>query len=133
MRRIAARATSRWGRFTVVVACTLLGAMAPTVPVRAATAGASPSPVTTPSPTPTCPAPPCADPAAAHLALGVSTDRATAAVGDTVHYTVTLSNTGSLPATSVTVDDVMGGTPGTSSTTEPSAASTASSASRSPR
>ncbi len=111
-RRIAARATSRWGRVAVLVACTLLGAWRATVPVRAATAGASPSPVTTPSPTPTCPAPPCADPAAAHLALAVSADRATAAVGDTVHYTVTLSNTGSLPATSVTVDDVMGGDAG---------------------
>ncbi len=62
--------------------------------------------VTPPVATPT-PAPP-----AAQLTVTQTVDKATAAVGDTVTYTVTLANTGSLPATAVTVDDVMGGTAG---------------------
>jgi uncharacterized repeat protein (TIGR01451 family) len=39
-------------------------------------------------------------------------DRPTAAVGGTVSYTITLGNTGTLPATAVTVSDVLGGSAG---------------------
>jgi uncharacterized repeat protein (TIGR01451 family) len=73
-------------------------------PAEALTAAAdlTPTPVTTPS----------ASPPAAQLTLTQTVDKATAAVGDTVTYTVTLANTGSLPAPAVTVNDVMGGTAG---------------------
>ena len=69
--------------------------------------------VTTPSgspvPSPSCLPTPCIDPPAAQLTLTQTADKTTAAVGDTVTYTITVGNTGSLPAAAVTVDDVLGG------------------------
>jgi len=73
-------------------------------PAAALTAGADVTPPVLPLATPAI------DPPAAHLTLTQTVDKATAAVGDTVTYTVTVANTGSLAAAAVTVDDVMGGT-----------------------
>lgn len=67
--------------------------------------------VPTPIASPGCAPLPC-DPLAPQLTLTQTVDRTTAAVGDTVSYTVTLANTGLVPATGVTVDDVMSGDAG---------------------
>jgi uncharacterized repeat protein (TIGR01451 family) len=46
------------------------------------------------------------------LSLTQTVDRTTAAIGDTVSYTITLANTGSLPALGVAVDDALSGSAG---------------------
>ncbi len=64
------------------------------------------------TPVPVCAPLPCTSPPAAQLTLTQTVDKTTAAVGDTVSYTITLGNSGVVPAAAVTVDDVMNGTSG---------------------
>ena len=82
----------------------------PATPVIAAPA--SPAAPATPSASPGCVTPPCGDAAAAHLTLAQAVDRTAATVGKSVTYTITISNSGVLPAAAVTVSDVLGGTAG---------------------
>jgi uncharacterized repeat protein (TIGR01451 family) len=77
---------------------------APAEALAANSTAATPTPELTPAASP--------DPLVAQLTLTQTVDKATAAVGDTVSYTVTLGNTGSLPAAGVTVDDVLSGSAG---------------------
>ena len=85
---------------------------APAVGLAASNAAATPTPVVTPTASPSCLPVPCSDPPAAQLTLSQTVDKATAAVGDTVSYTITLANTSLVPATAVTVNDVLGGSAG---------------------
>jgi uncharacterized repeat protein (TIGR01451 family) len=95
----------------LLVAGSALMALA-VAPAEALAAPALPTPSASPVPSPSCVPAPCIDPPAAHLTLTQSADVATATVGGTVTYTITLGNTGSLPATAVTVDNVLGGSAG---------------------
>jgi uncharacterized repeat protein (TIGR01451 family) len=84
----------------------------PAAALAANGAAAAQPAVATPTALPACAVPPCSDPAAAQLTLKQTVDKVTAAVGDTVSYTITLGNTGLLPATAVTVDDAVSGSAG---------------------
>jgi uncharacterized repeat protein (TIGR01451 family) len=107
------RRRTGWRGLLVVCGAFLCLIAAPAVALAANSTAATPTPVVVaPTASPACSAPPCNDPPAAQLTLTQTVDKTTAAVGDTVIYTITLGNTGLMPATAVTVDDVMSGTAG---------------------
>lgn len=81
-------------------------------PAEALAATVVTTPTAPPTPSPTCLPSPCVGPPATQLTLTQTADKTTAAVGDIVTYTITIGNTGSLPATAVTVDDVLAGSAG---------------------
>ncbi len=85
---------------------------APAVALAATGTAATPTSAVTPTASPGCSQVPCNDPAAVQLTVTQTVDRTSAAVGDTVSYTITLANTGLVPATAVTVDDVLTGSAG---------------------
>ncbi len=94
-------------RFRVLLtsgAVLCVAAATPTPSLAATTPG--PSPHATPS---TVCSVPCVDPPAGPITIVQAVDRTSATVGDTVSYTITVADTGPVPAAAVTIDDVLGG------------------------